>query len=137
MHPKVPTGILTGPLRQPPLIPAPLAFYKRHQHSTVDCRLSTADEPCIAFKIPQVLLDAGCLDKPLVFMLNDTQIAQETFLEDVNNILNTGEVPNLMQNEDMERIMSSVSLKVVSRHRLQGGPSPVGHRLSCRARTVE
>lgn len=39
----------------------------------------------------KVLLDAGCLDKPLVFMLNDTQIAHEQFLEDVNNILNTGE----------------------------------------------
>jgi len=59
-----------------------------------------------------ILLDAGCLDKPLIFMLNDTQIAQEQFIEDVNNILNTGEVPNLMQNEDMERIMSSVAPKV-------------------------
>ena len=47
-----------------------------------------------------------------VFMLNDTQIANEQFIEDVNNILNTGEVPNLMQSDDMERIISSVSPKV-------------------------
>lgn len=43
---------------------------------------------------------------------NDTQIAKEQFLEDINNVLNTGEVPNLIQSEDMERIMSNVSLKV-------------------------
>eukprot|EP00667_Euglena_gracilis_P000017 EG_transcript_17 len=62
--------------------------------------------------LKKALLDAGCIDRPLVFLLNDTQIAKEQFLEDINNVLNTGEVPNLIQSEDMERIMSNVSLKV-------------------------
>lgn len=34
-------------------------------------------------------------NKPLSFIFTDVQIAHESFLEDINNILNTGEVPNL------------------------------------------
>eukprot|EP01012_Entosiphon_sulcatum_P032728 TRINITY_DN4157_c0_g3_i1.p1 TRINITY_DN4157_c0_g3~~TRINITY_DN4157_c0_g3_i1.p1 ORF type:complete len:4135 (-),score=940.22 TRINITY_DN4157_c0_g3_i1:62-12466(-) len=62
--------------------------------------------------LKRVLLDAGCDDKPVVFLLNDNQIAKEQFLEDINNVLNTGEVPNLMQTEDYERVISSVRDKV-------------------------
>ena len=32
---------------------------------------------------------------PTVFLFDDTQIVYESFLEDVNLLLNTGEVPNL------------------------------------------
>ncbi len=38
---------------------------------------------------------AGCANKPTVFLFDETQIVYETFLEDVNNILTSGEVPNL------------------------------------------
>ncbi len=38
---------------------------------------------------------AGCANKPTVFLFDETQIVFETFLEDVNNILTSGEVPNL------------------------------------------
>jgi dynein heavy chain len=37
----------------------------------------------------------GCQRKQLSFIFTDVQIAYESFLEDINNILNTGEVPNL------------------------------------------
>lgn len=30
--------------------------------------------------------------RPTVFMFDDTQVVQETFLEDINNILSSGEV---------------------------------------------
>ena len=33
--------------------------------------------------------------KPTVFLLTDTQIKEESFLEDIDSLLNTGEVPNL------------------------------------------
>lgn len=34
---------------------------------------------------------AGCANKPTVFLFDETQIVFETFLEDVNNILTSGE----------------------------------------------
>lgn len=35
----------------------------------------------------------------------DTQIVEEEFLEDINNILNSGEVPNLFEGDDYEKII--------------------------------
>jgi dynein heavy chain len=35
---------------------------------------------------------AGCANRPTVFLFDETQIVMETFLEDVNNILTSGEV---------------------------------------------
>lgn len=42
-----------------------------------------------------MLKSAGCQMKHTVFLLTDTQIKEESFLEDVDSLLNTGEVPNL------------------------------------------
>ena len=52
----------------------------------------------------KVLLMAGAEGKDVVFLFTDTQIVQENFLEDINNILNSGEVPNLWKTEDTETI---------------------------------
>lgn len=35
----------------------------------------------------------------------DTQIVEEEFLEDINNILNSGEVPNLFEGDEYEKII--------------------------------
>jgi len=52
------------------------------------------------------LISAGSgPSKATMFLLNDTQIINETFLEDVNNILNAGEVPNLFPNDEIDRIV--------------------------------
>ena len=37
---------------------------------------------------------------------------QESFLEDINNILNSGEVPNLMVNDDLEQVGTRVCVCV-------------------------
>lgn len=49
--------------------------------------------------------NAGVLNKPTVFLITDTQIVKEEFLEDINNILNSGEVPNLFEGDDYEKII--------------------------------
>jgi len=54
--------------------------------------------------LKNMLLDAGLKEQPTVFLFNDTQIINESFLEDVNNILNSGDVPNLYSAEDMDNI---------------------------------
>ena len=52
----------------------------------------------------ECLLSAGLQDKPVVFMFDDTQIVFEAMTEDVNAILNSGDVPNLYQTEDLDAI---------------------------------
>ena len=53
------------------------------------------------------LLRAGVDGKSTVFLFADTQIVFEGMLEDVNNVLNSGDVPNLYAAEDMESIMNA------------------------------
>lgn len=48
-----------------------------------------------------VLKKAGTQDNPIVFLISDTELKEETFLEDINNILNTGEVPNLYPKDEL------------------------------------
>eukprot|EP01084_Bolivina_argentea_P091346 164444_1 len=52
---------------------------------------------------------AGLQEKQVVFLFNDTQIKFESMLEDINNILNNGEVPGLMGPEDIPQIIDNVS----------------------------
>ena len=44
----------------------------------------------------------------MVFLLSDTQLSQDSFLEDVNNLLNSGEVPGMYAPEEKERIIASI-----------------------------
>lgn len=44
-------------------------------------------------------------NQPVTFLLIDSQIVEEEFLEDVNNILNSGEVPNLFEGDEFEKIV--------------------------------
>lgn len=51
----------------------------------------------------------GVEEKSMVFILNDSQIIMESFLEDINNILNNGEIPNLYQTmEDIQIITEAM-----------------------------
>ncbi|KAI5607103.1 dynein heavy chain 1, axonemal, partial [Silurus asotus] len=55
--------------------------------------------------IKNIMMKAGLNDVQITFLFVDTQIKSETFLEDVNNILNSGDVPNLYSGDEQERIM--------------------------------
>merc|ERR1719506_3446596 len=50
------------------------------------------------------LMKCGVENKVEVFLFCDTQIVNEQFVESVNNILNSGDVPNLYKTEDMDTI---------------------------------
>lgn len=58
-------------------------------------------------------MKAGVDGRPIVFLFADTQIALETFTEDINMILNTGDVPNLYAPEEKAEILEK--MQVVSR----------------------
>mmetsp|Transcript_7015 Transcript_7015/g.26224 ORF Transcript_7015/g.26224 Transcript_7015/m.26224 type:complete len:4128 (-) Transcript_7015:64-12447(-) len=54
--------------------------------------------------LKQVMLESGKNNLPSVFLFTDTQIIKESFLEDINNLLNAGEIPNLMEPADLDEI---------------------------------
>lgn len=56
-----------------------------------------------------LLKKSGMLQTMSIFLFPDTQIAKEAFLEEVSSILNTGEVPNLYENEDKMQIVEKCS----------------------------
>jgi dynein heavy chain len=59
--------------------------------------------------LKEKMLESGCDAKANTFLLTDTQIMHETFLEDINNILNTGEITNLYVPDDTKRMKESLS----------------------------
>ena len=59
--------------------------------------------------IRKLYYKAGVEYKPTVFLFTDTQVVEESFLEDINNILSSGEVPNLYTPEDFEPVMTELA----------------------------
>eukprot|EP00899_Mesostigma_viride_P007437 jgi/Mesvir1/16695/Mv15092-RA.1 len=51
---------------------------------------------------------AGIGGRPTVFLFTDTQIVDEAFVEDINNVLNSGEVPGLLDDDEKERICAEM-----------------------------
>ena len=52
----------------------------------------------------RMMKKASKKDNHVTFFFPDTQILNEGFLEDVNNLLNSGEVPNMLTKEDFDDI---------------------------------
>jgi len=50
----------------------------------------------------------GVEGKPTMFLFSDTQIKEEAFLEDINNILNSGEVPNLYTKDERSAVIDAM-----------------------------
>eukprot|EP00795_Rhopilema_esculentum_P000293 gene293-9945_t len=71
--------------------------------------------------IQKLFRQAAISGMPTVFLLGDHQIKNLAFLEDVNVILNTGDIPNLFQHDEkaeiverMQNIVHEMNLKVDS-----------------------
>lgn len=75
--------------------------------------------------IKSMMNKAGILNKPTVFMIDDTQIVKESFLEDINGILNTGEVANLFNAEELAQMMESLSKPCMDAGVNAGSPAEV------------
>ncbi|XP_025198734.1 LOW QUALITY PROTEIN: dynein heavy chain 3, axonemal-like [Melanaphis sacchari] len=57
----------------------------------------------------KVLRYAGCEGNPITFFLADNQIVDESFVEDINMLLNTGDIPNLYQSDERVDILDKIS----------------------------
>ena len=55
----------------------------------------------------KVLLMAGVKNKPVTFLFSDVQIIDETMVEDINNILNSADVPNIYGAEEQDQIQTA------------------------------
>ncbi|CAM9445138.1 unnamed protein product [Ectocarpus fasciculatus] len=58
--------------------------------------------------LKSILRGAGTGSSPMTFLFSDTQIKNETFVEDVNNMLNSGEVPNIFPADERAAIAEAV-----------------------------
>ncbi|KAE8741073.1 hypothetical protein FOCC_FOCC013411 [Frankliniella occidentalis] len=54
--------------------------------------------------LKHLLLKAGLYMKETVFLFSDTQIKSESFLEDINSVLSSGDVPNIYEAEELDKI---------------------------------
>jgi dynein heavy chain len=68
-----------------------------------------------AKNVKESLIYAG-LSSPVTFLIVDTQIIYPLMLEYINNILNSGDVPNLYQKEDMEEIKGKLRAEAISKY---------------------
>jgi dynein heavy chain len=55
--------------------------------------------------LKKVFIIAGVERQPVVFLFTDSQIVNEGFVEDINSILNAGDVPNLFPPDEKDRII--------------------------------
>jgi len=60
-------------------------------------------------ELQKLLKIVGLEQKPVVFLFSDTQVQNENMLEDICNLLNNGEVPNLFPLEEKAKIVEEVS----------------------------
>ncbi|XP_074657783.1 dynein axonemal heavy chain 2-like [Tubulanus polymorphus] len=59
--------------------------------------------------LKRLYYQAGVENKATVFLFNDTQVVEEGFLEDVNNVLSSGEVPNLYKADEFEEVRTALA----------------------------
>ena len=92
-----------------------LACIKERLHHLHNCLLKSKVEISKSYTkvewrddLRKVLRRAGGEYKPTVFLFSDTQIKDEGFVEDINNILNSGEVPNMFPQDEKMQVGWSV-----------------------------
>ncbi|KAJ9575541.1 hypothetical protein L9F63_007611, partial [Diploptera punctata] len=82
--------------------------------------------------IKQLMFKAGVYNRETVFLLSDTQIKSESFLEDMNNILNSGDVPNIYKPDELDQIYNAMKGIVTE----LGLPSTKSNLFSAYVKTV-
>jgi dynein heavy chain len=72
--------------------------------------------------IKKMYVQAGVENQPTVFLFTDTQVKETSFLEDINNILSSGVVPNLFPEEEKAPIYDGVRTAAVKDGCPETGP---------------
>merc|ERR1719174_1522432 len=80
--------------------------------------------PAFREDLKKVYEKVGVKDVPLTFLFSDTEIVTESFLEDVSNALQSGEVPNLFTSDEANGIRSAIE-KPAKAAGVPYGPEPL------------
>jgi len=71
--------------------------------------------------VKQLMSQVGTKGNQTTFLFTDTQIKEEGFLEDINNILNTGEVPNIFPVDEKVDICENMRQPAKENERCENG----------------
>ena len=71
--------------------------------------------------IKKILLKSGAEGRPSVFLFTDSQIKEESFLEDINGLLNSGDIPNLFATDEKVAIAEKVRSWAKEKDRMGDG----------------
>jgi len=52
-----------------------------------------------------ILKESGAKNRPIIFLFAERQIKDEYFLQDIDALLNSGEVPNLFTLDEQQSIL--------------------------------
>ncbi|KAJ8875197.1 hypothetical protein PR048_023092 [Dryococelus australis] len=74
----------------------------RKGYSTVDLRADLA----------QLYLRSGIKGQGSMFLMTDAQVAEERFLVLINDLLSTGEIPDMFSDEELDGVVSAVRMEV-------------------------
>eukprot|EP00061_Rhincodon_typus_P009990 g33917.t1 len=58
--------------------------------------------------IKRIMIKTGVDGKQTVFMFSDSQIKDESFVEDINMLLNTGDVPNIFPADEKAELLEKM-----------------------------
>ncbi len=71
--------------------------------------------------LKRILRTSGAKNSPTVFLFTDSEIKDESFVEDLNNLLNTYEVPNLFPADEKAELLELVRPVAKAENRAPGG----------------
>lgn len=60
--------------------------------------------------LKKIMLQVGVASKSTVFLLTDNQIKDESFIEDINVLLNTGDVPNIFPADEKADLVEKMQM---------------------------
>ncbi|KAF5404423.1 hypothetical protein PHET_02178 [Paragonimus heterotremus] len=60
--------------------------------------------------LKRLLIKTGCDGRSTVFLISDSQIKQESFMEDISMLLNSGDVPNLFPPDEKAEVTDKIQV---------------------------
>jgi len=79
--------------------------------------------------VKQVLMSAGTETRQVCFVVSDAQLFDESMVEDISSLLNTGQIPALFNDEELESLADGVralARTAKAKHKLKFGSSNNG-----------